>query len=495
MSCLKYFLPMLIALSLSEIAPVIAQAPEKISYQAVLRDSNGELVMNKFVEMRVSVLQGSVDGSAVYVETHNATTNQNGLLSIEIGAGTVVSGLFESIEWGVNTYFVKTETDLEGGSNYTITGVSQILSVPYALFAKTAANLSGEIIESDPVYVGSVSSAITSEDLTNLKNLTGVNTGDQNLDTMATIKALEDTAFSIRLSLSGLINTDNLSAGDIVRYDGTGFVSAEFIFYYQDLDGDGSGNGTVLVYSPVSPPGYSTSPDDCNDTDPELNENTNWYADLDADGYGDPDNFVTQCEQPADYVLNDADCDDANSEITPTTVWYLDSDGDGYGYPGVSTTQCLQPQDYVADNTDCNDSNPDINPSNIYYADFDSDGYGDPDNATNSCVQPIDYVADNSDCDDSESTVHPGAEEICDGLDNDCDQQVDVDITACASANNATTQCEEGNCTLSCSPGYANCDNNPDNGCEVNLTSNSNHCGSCFQTCPPGTSCSNGFCS
>lgn len=117
-------------------ASVFAQAPEKMSYQAVVRDGSNNLVASTAVGMQISILQGTASGSAVYVETQTPTTNANGLVSLEIGAGTVVSGIFASIDWANGPYFIKTETDPMGGTNYTITGTSQLLSVPYALHAK-----------------------------------------------------------------------------------------------------------------------------------------------------------------------------------------------------------------------------------------------------------------------------------------------------------------------------------------------------------------------
>ncbi len=114
---------------------IFAQAPQKMSYQAVIRNSSNNLVTNASVKMRISILQGSATGSSVYSELHSATTNANGLVSIEIGAGTSPIGNFSTINWGDGTYFLKTETDPNNGNNYTITGTSQFLSVPYALFA------------------------------------------------------------------------------------------------------------------------------------------------------------------------------------------------------------------------------------------------------------------------------------------------------------------------------------------------------------------------
>jgi uncharacterized protein (TIGR02145 family) len=115
-----------------------AQAPEKLSYQAVIRNAGNGLVSNQTVGMRISILQGSASGSVVYAETQQASTNASGLVTLEIGSGTVVSGSFAAINWTSGPYFIKTETDPEGGSNYSLTGTSQLLSVPYALYAKTS---------------------------------------------------------------------------------------------------------------------------------------------------------------------------------------------------------------------------------------------------------------------------------------------------------------------------------------------------------------------
>ncbi|HET6558748.1 MAG TPA: hypothetical protein VFG54_15625 [Prolixibacteraceae bacterium] len=166
-------------------ATLWAQSPEKMSYQAVIRNSSDALVTSTQVKMRISILQESTSGTAVYVETQIPTTNSNGLVGIEIGNGTVVSGDFKTIDWANGLYFIKTETDPTGGTDYTITGTSQLLSVPYALHAKTADVFTGTITETDPFYSSSKAANITATDITNLSNLSGTNTGDQDISGIA----------------------------------------------------------------------------------------------------------------------------------------------------------------------------------------------------------------------------------------------------------------------------------------------------------------------
>ncbi|MGB4293793.1 MAG: hypothetical protein WBJ37_13055 [Bacteroidales bacterium] len=102
---------------------LIAQSPEKISYQAVIRDAGGVLVSNQIVGVKVQILHFTKDGAAVYVETHSRSTNSNGLLTLEIGGGSVVQGTFSNIDWANGPYYLKTEIDPAGGTNYNITSV------------------------------------------------------------------------------------------------------------------------------------------------------------------------------------------------------------------------------------------------------------------------------------------------------------------------------------------------------------------------------------
>ena len=113
----------------------IAQAPQKINFQSILRNCSGEVIGNKSVSLKISILSESINGSSVYSETHAKTTDASGLISIQIGMGTLVSGLFNNINWGNLAHFIKLEADFNGGSNYVILGTQELMSVPYALYA------------------------------------------------------------------------------------------------------------------------------------------------------------------------------------------------------------------------------------------------------------------------------------------------------------------------------------------------------------------------
>jgi hypothetical protein len=144
-----------------------AQSPNKMSYQAIIRNNSNALITNTAVGMRISILQGSVSGNALYIETQTPTTNSNGLVSIEIGGGTNVTGVFTAINWENGPYFIKIETDPNGGTSYSIIGISQLLSVPYALHAKTAETITGGITETDPLWTSSPSFGITNINISN----------------------------------------------------------------------------------------------------------------------------------------------------------------------------------------------------------------------------------------------------------------------------------------------------------------------------------------
>jgi len=191
------------------------------------------------------------------------------------------------------------------------------------------------------------------------------------------------------------------------------------------------------------------------------------YADSDGDGYGNAGASILACSNLAGYVSNATDCDDSNGQVYPgatevcndydddcdgmidegvSAAWYADADGDGHGNAANLQMACSQPVGYVASNDDCDDSNNAIYPGAteicnnldddcdgqmdegvgaVWYADADGDGHGNAANVQMACSQPVGFVASNDDCDDSNNAIYPGATEICNDLDDDCDGQMD----------------------------------------------------------------------
>jgi len=209
--------------------------------------------------------------------------------------------------------------------------------------------------------------------------------------------------------------------------------------------------------------------DNCNGQTDEGSIGNTWYRDADGDGFGNSSSTTLACNQPSGYVSNATDCNDNSSAINPNatetcngvddncngqtdegsigTTWYRDGDSDGYG--GTTTTlSCSQPSGYVATSTDCNDANAAVHPnateacngidddcdgsideagstgSSTWYLDGDSDGYGGT-STTTACNQPSGYVSTSTDCNDACAAVHPNATEACNGIDDDCDGQID----------------------------------------------------------------------
>jgi hypothetical protein len=207
-----------------------AQAPQKMSYQSVIRDTGGNLVVDALVGIKISILKDAVNGTVVFSETHNLTTSSNGLATLEIGMGNPVIGSFSNINWGSGTYFVKTETDPSGGTSYSISGTSQLLSVPYALYAdnikfqgRNSIYIQGNTTDAEVqailqeqfgpntenIYVRDTK-GLTNLDLSMVTNLTNLEITDNEDLTSLTIDNLSKCYNSILISKNYLLTQINL---------------------------------------------------------------------------------------------------------------------------------------------------------------------------------------------------------------------------------------------------------------------------------------------
>lgn len=248
--------------------------------------------------------------------------------------------------------------------------------------------------------------------------------------------------------------------------------------FYADLDGDGFGNSLEPVITCYLPTGYVSNNTDCNDLNATINPDAietcnlidddcnfiiddglpiyNYYYDSDEDGYGDILLEINTCIDlaPTGYVIDNSDCDDSEDLIHEPILYYLDSDGDLYGDILSADFFCniFPPVGYATNNLDCDDSNIFINPASneicnniddncneeideglptqTLFIDADNDNFGNHLIDTITCLFEIaGYVSDNTDCDDTNPNIYPGAEEISNGIDDDCNQLIDEGIS------------------------------------------------------------------
>ncbi|WP_185204844.1 hypothetical protein [Chryseobacterium sp. C3] len=180
---------------------VSAQVPQAFSYQTIAFNAAGAPIANGNVSLRISILDNAANGTVLYTETQNKTTNAKGLVNLNIGHGTATTGNFGAINWGTNAKFVKVEMDPNGGSNYTNVGVNQLMSVPYAQVSKTVVTGAGQGI------------TLTSPNGTTY--ILGVdNSGNLNLPVAS---GSSNTTFPANLYMFGTYNNFNASSAELLR--------------------------------------------------------------------------------------------------------------------------------------------------------------------------------------------------------------------------------------------------------------------------------------
>jgi len=313
-----------------------------------------------------------------------------------------------------------------------------------------------------------------------------VETGDSSVDTQVEAVDADGDGFDSTLDCDDAdasIHPDAAETCDGVDNDCDGLVDDADVDvddpqpWYADLDGDGYGNAASSTLACEAPAGSVADNSDCDDLNPAFHpgaeesdctdpadyncDGSVGFADEDADGFA----ACEECDDAAASVSPlgtevcdgvDNDCDGATDEedAVDAATWYADSDADGYGDAALSEEACSAPTGHVADDTDCDDTSADLHPgatetcdgidndcdgwaddadpdvsgTSIWYADADGDGHGGSQFQVQACSAPAGYVASSDDCDDLNGSSYPGASEICDGADNDCDLAIDEGV-------------------------------------------------------------------
>ena len=389
-----------------------ASVPRGVQYQGTLAHPDGT-PMDTTVAMLFELFADSTGGAAVWSESHSAVTVTDGLFSIRLGWITEFS--------------------------------DNVLQLPQLWICVTVGN---------------------------------------NSEMQPRVKVVS-TFFALRAGEVDTIKAENI---------------AQILQLFQSLpDADGDGHTKISTggddCNDLDPTIYSGAPEVCNyiddDCDAQIDEGFTpgtWYQDLDADGWGNCDISVVSCNQPQGYVLQCGDCNDNDVDYHPgapavcgfdydcngqigelgaqgCVQRWSDIDGDGWGgYTLACVCPCCPVWPYSATQPgDCNDYNANINPGMpeicdmvdnncngqiddgagpTWYQDADGDGFGNPNISTVACIAPAGYVIDNQDCDDTNPNVHPGANEECNGLDDDCDGGIDNGGVLCP----AGLYCVDGEC-------------------------------------------------
>ncbi len=233
---IKKSMLLLVALLIFTSVVLKAQSPQKINFQSIVRNTSGVIVSNKSVKFKITILSDSITGTPVYSETHLKTTDAIGLVSLQIGTGTVSSGVFSSLNWGNASHFIKLEADFTGGNTYVTLGTQELMSVPYAMYAaKTdtaSLNLTNRFAEKAPInnpsFTGTVG-GIT-------KAMVGLGSVDNTSDANKPVSSATQTALAAKVNTSDTSSMlskylrkadfpSGTSVGEVMYWNGSKWVS------------------------------------------------------------------------------------------------------------------------------------------------------------------------------------------------------------------------------------------------------------------------------
>ena len=489
---MKKFYSVLFVVIIS-ISQLIAQAPQGFNYQATVRNSSGELVVNTNVYFKFNVIQGSQTSEPIFIETHYVPTDDLGQVTLIIGQGTTDTGVFSELDWSQGSYYLGIELDT--GSGYLDMGTTQLLSVPYALYAENSGNSTPPTPNLEAVLAEN--NTANNQQIKDLQDPTD--------DQDAVTKSYADVLFNSQglMNFNDWTNYQILSDFATMEVETNSFVfvnaysptiilpsdPAEFdVVYVYTTHSYGGFESLGLIYFGAN--GHPIALEDYDQID-IISESNNYVAggfretglqtllfaggqwfipniyyvgetdvlgDLDGDGFTEQDGDCNP-ENPSTYPgateicdYEDNNCDGEIDEGFEESTWYYDNDGDGFGsMSNPPNIQACNPGTgggnngseliyWVNNNLDCDDNNEDENPDvngyeeSSWYYDYDQDGFG------SMIIEPIIqicnpgiggqemfYVKNNNfDCDDQDEDINPDAVEIeGDGIDNDCDGQID----------------------------------------------------------------------
>ena len=193
---IKKSMLLLVALLIFTSVVLKAQSPQKINFQSIVRNTSGVIVSNKSIKFKITILADSTTGTPVYSETHLKTTDAIGLVSLQIGSGTVTNGVFSSLNWGNASHFIKLEADFTGGNTYVTLGTQELMSVPYAMYAaKTdtaSLNLTNRFAEKAPINNPEFTGTVYGID----KTMVGLERVDNTSDVDKAVSILTQTALN-----------------------------------------------------------------------------------------------------------------------------------------------------------------------------------------------------------------------------------------------------------------------------------------------------------